>query len=183
MKYCVYGDLLTIYLDDVVNVLDENERNAMIAEIIEKNAIEWIVLDCNKIETLESWMLSLIERCTAMSFNVIAVNANLNVANWLSFCFIDVSLGFYYTPDANKKIIILEDNNIDKEFLSEQLQGLIEKKFEKLEEAVFEKISEITNDKGTSLMWLEMEIVEESVYIDIFNKTTGECGRVTKEMK
>ena len=180
MNYQIYGDKLTIYLDD--NIAKQNE----ISELLASNDIEWVIIDCGKVSALNSDMLDLLVECTSGTAEVVAINANEAVSSMLMMCFIEVSLGFHYVPDVNNMKLILRGNSPDIEFVNEKIFDFLKtKKLEDDEEMSLHKkiivaIDEV-NEKTMDFQKLEIDstVLENKITIDIVNTTTGNFIQVS----
>ena len=180
MNCQIYGDKLTIYLDE--NSVKQNK----ISELFESNEIEWVVIDCGNVSELNSDMLDLLVECTSGTAEVVAINANEVVSSMLMMCFIDVSLEFHYVPDVNNMKLILSGSSLDVEFVNEKIFAFLKiKELEDDEEMSLHKKIIVAIDKVTEKtmdfqnLEIDSTVLENKITIDIVNTTTGNFTQIS----
>ena len=183
MNYQIYGDKLTVYLEN--STLKQHE----IKILVEKNEIEWIVLDCENVLELNSDMLGVLLECSSGLAEVIAINASVSVSKVLMMCFIDVSLGFNYVPNVNSMSLIFNIDDLNMDFIFDKIYEFLDEKEFKINDkrslyaSVNNAISDV-QDKDHQIQKIEITstILDAKIAIDVKNGLSGKNVRIEDEI-
>lgn len=176
MIYQICGDKLTIYLDDDFSNITEEKRKKITETILGEQDINWIVVDCKRVEYIGPEALSVICDCSGSSAELLAINTNEITQSLLAACFVDVSLGFHYIPDADKMYLVIEDiKNIDMDIVRTGFEEFLSDRMNENEiDGVLNKVSGFVAElkekecKG-EVFWLTLSLEEKEVVISLSN--------------